>query len=230
MSTMDQHAAPVARTIPVTLTGVGASVPEAVLSNAELERLVETSHDWIVARTGICERRVIGSEETLWRLCVPAAEQALAQAGLAADDLDLIVVATSSPDYPMPSTAALVQAALGAHRAAAFDLEAACSGYVYGLATAGAFIQAGMYRNVLLLGADMLSRYMDYADRGTCILFGDGAGATVLQAGTTQGLRSVVLAADGRGAMHLDISPNMDEPEPPARMARRAYMASATVH
>lgn len=212
------------RTIPVNLTGVGSAVPETVLSNADLEQLVDTTHDWIVSRTGISERRVVGPEDVLWKLCVPAARQAMAQAGVTAEDLELIVVATSSPDYPMPSTAALVQAELGAVRAAAFDIQAACSGYVYGLAVAGQFIQTGMYRTVLLIGADMLSRYMDYTDRGTCILFGDGAGATVLRAGQQEGLLSVVLAADGRGAAHLDISANADEPEPPPRMARRQYM------
>ncbi len=227
MTTADQPAmAPVGtiRTVPVNLTGVGAAVPATVLSNADLETLVETTHDWIVSRTGINERRVVGPGDLLWQLCVPAARQAMAQAGVTAEDLDLIVVATSSPDYPMPSTAALVQAELGASRAAAFDIEAACSGYVYGLAVAGQFIQTGMYRTVLLIGADMLSRFMDYTDRGTCILFGDGAGATVLRAGTEEGLRSVVLAADGRGAGHLDISANAQEPEPPARMARRQFM------
>lgn len=212
------------RTVPVNLVGVGAAVPDKVLSNADLEGLVDTTHDWIVSRTGISERRVVAPDDLLWKLCVPAARQAMAQAGVTAEDLDLIVVATSSPDYPMPSTAALVQAELGALRAAAFDLEAACSGYVYGLAVAGQFIQTGMYRTVLLIGADMLSRFMDYTDRGTCILFGDGAGATVLRAGTTEGLRSVVLAADGRGAGHLDISANAHEPDPPERMARRQYM------
>jgi 3-oxoacyl-[acyl-carrier-protein] synthase-3 len=143
---------------------------------------------------------------------------------VAAEDLDLIIVATSSPDYPMPSTAALVQAELGARKAACFDMEAACSGYVYGLAVAKQFIATGMCRKVLLIAADMLSRFMDYTDRGTCILFGDGAGATVLSAGQSEGFLSAVLAADGAGACHLDIAPNPDEPEPPARMQRRSYM------
>jgi 3-oxoacyl-[acyl-carrier-protein] synthase-3 len=211
-------------TVPVQLTGVGTAVPEGRLANADFERMVETTDEWIFARTGIRERRVVGPEEKLWRLCMPAAEQALAQAGVKAADLDLIVVATSSPDYPMPSTAALVQAELGAFRAAAFDLEAACTGYVYGLAVCKQFIATGMYRNVLLIGADMLSRFMDYTDRGTCILFGDGAGATVLQAGDREGVRSTVLAADGRGARHLDISSNPGEAMPPEGMARRQYM------
>lgn len=211
-------------TVPVQLTGVGTSVPEQVLTNAELEKWVETSDDWIFSRTGIRERRILPAPDMLWQLCVPAARRALESAGVAAAEVDLIIVATSSSDYPMPSTATLVQAEIGAHRAAAFDIEAACSGFVYGLAVGKQFIATGMYRTVLLIGADVLSRYMDYADRGTCILFGDGAGATVLQAGPTEGILSLVLAADGRGASHLDISPNPSEPEPPARMARRPYM------
>ena len=212
------------RTIPVQLTGIGYAVPEQVLSNADLEQLVETSDEWIFTRTGIRERRILPAEQTLWSLCVPAASQALAQAQVAPQDLDLIIVATSSPDYPMPSTAALVQAELGACKAACFDMEAACSGYVYGLAVAKQFIATGMYRRVLLIAADMLSRYMDYTDRGTCILFGDGAGATVLQAGEREGVLSTILAADGRGACHLDISPNPAEPAPPERMVRQSFM------
>ena len=212
------------RTVPVRLTGVGIAVPSGVMANGDLEALVDTSDEWIFSRTGIRERRILPPTETLWSMCVPAARQALAQAALDPADLDLIIVATSSPDYPMPSTAALVQAELKAFKAAAFDLEAACTGYVYGLAVAKQFIATGMYRNVLLIGADMLSRFMDYTDRGTCILFGDGAGATVLQAGDREGVLSTILAADGRGAAHLDISANAHEPEAPERMARRAYM------
>ncbi|MFN3432196.1 MAG: beta-ketoacyl-ACP synthase III [Candidatus Sericytochromatia bacterium] len=212
------------RTIPVQLTGVGYAVPEQVLSNEDLAKLVETSDEWIATRTGIRERRILPGDQTLWSLCVPAARQALAQAQVDPADLDLIIVATSSPDYPMPSTAALVQAELGALRAACFDMEAACSGYVYGLAVAKQFIATGMYRNVLLIAADMLSRFMDYTDRGTCILFGDGAGATVLQAGRSEGVLSTILAADGRGAVHLDISPNAHEPAPPDRAVRQSFM------
>ncbi|MFP5503437.1 MAG: beta-ketoacyl-ACP synthase III [Candidatus Sericytochromatia bacterium] len=212
------------RTIPVQLTGVGYAVPEEVLSNADLEGLVETTDEWIFTRTGIRERRILPPGQTLWSLCVPAARDALAQAGVQASELDLIIVATSSPDYPMPSTAALVQAELGACNAAAFDMEAACSGYVYGLTVGKQFIATGMYQTVLVIAADMLSRFMDYTDRGTCILFGDGAGATVLQAGEREGVLSSVLAADGGGACHLDIAPNPHEPEPPDRMQRRSYM------
>ncbi|HEY9722789.1 MAG TPA: beta-ketoacyl-ACP synthase III [Oscillatoriaceae cyanobacterium] len=212
------------RTIPVRLTGVGHAVPEAVLSNADLERLVETSDEWIFTRTGIRERRVLAEPLKLHDLCVPAARRALDQAAVDPRTLDLIIVATSSPDHPMPSNAALLQAELGACNAAAFDLEAACSGYVYALTVARQFIATGMYRRVLVVGADMLSRYMDYTDRGTCILFGDGAGATVLEAAEDEGLLAMTLAADGRGACHLDIAPNPNEPEPPGRMARRAFM------
>jgi 3-oxoacyl-[acyl-carrier-protein] synthase-3 len=227
MSTLHEpHAEPSRRlqTVPVQLTGVGYAAPEETLTNADLEKMVETTDEWIFTRTGIRERRILPASQTLWSLCVPAARQALAQARVAPADLDLIIVATSSPDYPMPSTAALVQAELGATRAAAFDLEAACSGYVYGLTVGKQFIATGMYRTVLVIGADMLSRFMDYTDRGTCILFGDGAGATVLQAGEREGVLATQLNADGQGACHLDISCNTDEPEPPARMARRQYM------
>lgn len=226
MSTMQQPApgASALRTIPVQLTGVGYAVPEQVLSNDDLSQLVDTSDEWIFTRTGIRERRVVAPDQTLWSLCVPAARQALAQAKVDPADLDLIIVATSSPDYPMPSTAALVQAELGARKAACFDMEAACSGYVYGLTVGKQFIATGMYQRVLVLAADMLSRYMDYTDRGTCILFGDGAGATVLQAGEREGVLSTILAADGRGAVHLDISPNASEPVPPARAVRQSFM------
>jgi 3-oxoacyl-[acyl-carrier-protein] synthase-3 len=223
METLTQAASGI-RTVPVRLTGIGYAVPEKVLCNADLETMVETTDEWIFTRTGIRERRVVQDGDFLYQLCVPAARQALAQAKLDPADLDLIVIATSSPDYPMPSTAALVQKELGAFKAAAFDLEAACTGYVYGLAVCKQFIATGMYRKVLLIGADMLSRFMDYTDRGTCILFGDGAGATVLEAGPREGVLSTILAADGRGAGHLDISENAHEPEAPARMARRQYM------
>ncbi|MEB3328999.1 MAG: beta-ketoacyl-ACP synthase III [Candidatus Sericytochromatia bacterium] len=210
--------------VPVAMTGVGAHVPPGVLTNDDLARLVETSDDWIVSRTGISERRVVAPGDTLWELCVPAARRALSVAGIAPEDLDLIVVATSSPDHPMPSTAALLQAALGAHRAAAFDLEAACTGFVYGLAVGSQFIRTGMYRRVLLVGADVLSRFMDYGDRGSCILFGDGAGAVVLEASDVEGLHGLVLAADGRGAGLLRVAPRTDAPPADAGVASPQFL------
>lgn len=212
------------RTIPVQLTGVGMSLPEKVLSNADLERLMDTTDEWIVSRTGIKERRVVTDGDLIWKLAMPAARQAMEQAGVTAEQLDLIIVATSSADYRMPSTAVLMQAELGARNAAAFDMQAACTGYVYALGIGRQFIATGMYRTVMVIGADALSRYMDFGDRGTSILFGDGAGATILQAGDKDGMRSVVLAADGRGAVHLDIAPNEHEAAPPERMDRAQFI------
>jgi 3-oxoacyl-[acyl-carrier-protein] synthase-3 len=210
--------------VPVALTGVGSHLPAGILTNEALARRVDTSDAWIVSRTGISERRVVAPGDTLWELCVPAAREALAMAGVPPETLDLVVVATSSPDHPMPSTAALLQAAIGAHRAAAFDIEAACTGFVYGLAVASQFIRTGMYRRVLLIGADVLSRYMDYGDRGTCILFGDGAGAVVLEASEVEGLHALLLAADGRGAGLLRIAPAPEARPADAGVANPQFM------
>jgi 3-oxoacyl-[acyl-carrier-protein] synthase III len=187
------------------ITGWGMAVPERVLTNADLERMVETSDEWIVSRTGIRERRVVGPNDTTTSLSVAAARQALEVAKLTADDLDLIIVATCTPDQFLVSEACLVQGELGG-RAAAFDLGAACSGFVYALSTASQFIQSGTYRRVMVIGADTLTRFVDYSDRSTCILFGDGAGAVILEASTEErGLLSTVLGADGGGYKHLYI-------------------------
>ncbi|CAN5517635.1 beta-ketoacyl-ACP synthase III [soil metagenome] len=187
------------------ITGWGMAVPDRVLTNADLERMVETSDEWIVSRTGIRERRVVGPNDTTTSLSVVAARQALEKARLTADDLDLIIVATCTPDQFLVSEACLVQGELGG-QAAAFDLGAACSGFVYALSTASQFIQSGAYRRVMVIGADTLTRFVDYSDRSTCILFGDGAGAFVLEASTEpRGLLSTVLGADGGGYKHLYI-------------------------
>lgn len=148
--------------------------------------MVETSDDWIVSRTGIRERRIAGPGETTASMAAVAGLRAIATAGLAPDDIDLIIVGTLTPDYPMPSTAALVKDAIGNKRAAAMDVAAACSGFVYGYATAQAYISSGLARNVLVIGAETLSRYTDFTDRSTCILFGDGAGAAVLSPRTNR--------------------------------------------
>jgi 3-oxoacyl-[acyl-carrier-protein] synthase-3 len=183
------------------ITGWGMYAPARVLTNDELSTMVETSDEWIVTRTGIRERRIAADDETTTTLSVHAARDALAVAGLAPADLDLVIVATCSPDYPLPATAVLVATELGARRAAGFDLQAACSGFVYGLATATSFIRSGMYRNVLLIGVEILSRFVDWTDRGTCVLFGDGAGAVVLQASEQPGgLLGANLYSDGTGA------------------------------
>jgi 3-oxoacyl-[acyl-carrier-protein] synthase-3 len=164
------------------VTGWGAYAPSLVLTNADMEKMVETADEWIVSRTGISERRIAGPDETTASMAAVAGLRAIAVAGLQPDDIDLILVGTLTADYPMPSAAALVKDAIGNKRAAAMDLAAACSGFVYGYATAHAYIASGMARHVLVIGAETLSRYTDWTDRGTCILFGDAAGAVVLSA------------------------------------------------
>ena len=166
----------------VRLTGWGRYAPAQVLSNADLERMVDTSDEWIVTRTGIRERRVAAAHETTASMGAVAGLRAIRTAGLEPDDIDVIILATLTPDYWMPSTAALVKEAIGNQRAAAFDVSAACSGFVYAYATASAYLSAGLARHVLVIGAELLTRFLDYTDRSTCILFGDGAGAVVLSA------------------------------------------------
>jgi 3-oxoacyl-[acyl-carrier-protein] synthase-3 len=171
----------------VHVTGWGGYAPSIVLTNADLEHMVETSDEWIVTRTGIRERRIAGPSETTASMAAVAGLRAIATAGLEPDDIDLILVGTLTPDYPTPSTAALVKDAIGSKRAAAMDLAAACSGFVYGYATGHAYIASGMARHVLVIGAETLSRYTDWADRTTCVLFGDAAGAAVLSASDEPG-------------------------------------------
>jgi 3-oxoacyl-[acyl-carrier-protein] synthase-3 len=166
----------------VRLTGWGRYAPAQVLSNADLERMVDTSDDWIVSRTGIRERRVAAADETTASMAAVASLRAIHTAGLEPGDIDVIILATLTPDYWMPSTAALVKEAIGNTKAFAFDVAAACSGFVYAYATASAYITAGLARHALVIGAELLTRFLDYSDRSTCILFGDGAGAVVLSA------------------------------------------------
>jgi 3-oxoacyl-[acyl-carrier-protein] synthase-3 len=169
------------------LTGWGRYAPAGVLTNADLERMVDTSDEWIVSRTGIRERRVAAAHETTASMAAVAALRAIAVAGIEPDEIDLILLATLTPDYWMPATAALVKEAIGNTRATAMDLAAACSGFVYGYATAQAYITSGMAKHVLVIGAELLTRFLDYTDRNTCILFGDGAGAVVLSASDEPG-------------------------------------------
>jgi len=166
----------------VRITGWGRYAPAQVLTNADLERMVDTSDEWIVSRTGIRERRVAAADETTASMGAVAALRAIHTAGLAPDDIDLIILATLTPDYWMPSTAALVKEAIGNTRAPAFDVAAACSGFVYAYATASAYLAAGLAKHALVIGSELLTRFLDYEDRSTCILFGDGAGAVVLSA------------------------------------------------
>ncbi len=194
--------------IPAGILGLGSYVPERVLSNADLEAIVETSDDWIVSRTGIRERRIAARGESTASLAAEAGRRALADAGIAADQLDLVIVATTTADAPFPSTASLVQAAIGANRAAAFDLSAACSGFIYALVTACQFVRAGAYRNVLVIGAETLSRIVNWEDRTTCVLFGDGAGAAVVgSVAPGEGLLAFDLGSDGAGADFLSVTP-----------------------
>ncbi|PTM59102.1 beta-ketoacyl-ACP synthase III [Desmospora activa] len=187
----------------VGIIGTGACLPEKVLTNADLEKLVDTSDEWIVSRTGIRERRIADENQASSDLAVEAARRALDSAGLAPSDLDLIIVATVTPDMSFPATACLVQDQLGADRAATFDLSAACTGFLYGVATATQFIQTGLYQHALVIGVDCLSKIMDFTDRNTCVLFGDGAGAAVLGAvDEGSGFLSFELGGDGSGG-HL---------------------------
>jgi len=184
-----------------SIAGVGSYVPAKVLTNAALEKMVNTSDEWITTRTGIKERHLAAPDEFTSDLGAQAARRAMQSAGVTAEQIDLIVVATITPDMPFPSTAALIQRKIGAHRAAAFDLEAACSGFIYALEVAQQFIMSRTYDTVLVVGAEKLSSIVDWQDRNTCVLFGDGAGAAILRnRPNAHGLLTAVMGADGRKA------------------------------
>jgi 3-oxoacyl-[acyl-carrier-protein] synthase-3 len=184
--------------------GVGSYLPKRRVTNYDLEKLVETSHEWIVQRTGIEARHIADDSETTSILGIRAAEAALADAGLTPDDIDLVICATSTPDYTFPSTATMIQNGLGMTHGAAFDLQAVCTGFVYGVATADKFLISGSHKRALVIGAETFSRILDWKDRTTCVLFGDGAGAIVLEAqegeGTSadRGVLTSHLRSDGR--------------------------------
>ncbi len=198
------------------LIGVGAAVPKAVVTNADLEKLVDTSDEWITTRTGIRERRILLPGETAYGLALEATKDAIAYAGIDPEIIDLIIVATSTPDNLYPSTACLIQAGIGATRAAAFDLEAACTGVIYALAVGHQFIGSGTYKTVLIVGVDVHSRFLNWEDRNTCILFGDGAGAFILQASLGENeILATYLRADGTGG-HLLCIPNFGTAYPHA--------------
>jgi len=183
------------------VTGWGRYAPAQVLTNADLERMVDTNDEWIRTRTGIRERRVAAAHETTASMGAVAALRAIRTAGIDPDDVDLILLATLTPDYWMPSTAALVKEAIGNTKAAAFDVMAACSGFVYAFSTAQAYINAGLAQHVVVIGAELLTRFLDYTDRSTCILFGDGAGAVVLSASEQPGgALGIELTTDPQGA------------------------------
>jgi 3-oxoacyl-[acyl-carrier-protein] synthase-3 len=187
------------------ITGTGSGLPQRVVSNGELARElatrgVETSDEWIVARTGIRQRYIAGPGETTTELGARAAQAALRAAGIDASDIDLIVVGTSTADQIFPSTACLIQARIGALGCAAFDVQAVCSGFIYGLATADALVRTGAHKRALVIGTEVFSRILDWTDRTTCVLFGDGAGAVVLEASNEPGVLAVQLKADGSHA------------------------------
>ncbi len=183
------------------ITGWGMYVPPQVLRNADLEKMVDTSDEWITKNTGIKERRIAGDNESTSTMGAKAGRKALERAGLSPRDVDAVICATMTPDHYIPATACLIQAELGASRAMAFDLEAACTGFLYGLAVARGLIVSGAAKTVLLIGAETMSRFIDWTDRGTCILFGDGAGAVVIEASNASvGIESTVLRGDGSKA------------------------------
>ena len=190
---------------PVGFLGLGYYLPSRVMTNADLEKIVETSDEWIRTRTGISERRIAAEGEQTSDLAVKAAEAALAEAKLKPTDLDLIIVATMTPDMPCPATACIVQAKLGAPQAAATDVAAACSGFLYGLAMAHQMVAGGLYKHVLVVGAEILSRVVDWKDRATCVLFGDGAGAAVIGPTTRGQILSMHLGSDGTKADLLKV-------------------------
>jgi len=187
------------------IVGTGGYLPEKVLTNNELEAKIDTSDEWIHSRTGIRQRHIAADGEQTSDLALQASRKALAAAGITPADLDLIVVATTTPDMVFPSTACLLQAKLGTRNCPAFDVQAVCSGFIYGVSTADHFVRSGQYRHVLVVGAETYSRILDWSDRGTCVLFGDGAGAVVLRRDNAPGLLSTHLHADGTYADMLSV-------------------------
>jgi len=216
----------------VTITGLGAHAPERRLTNADLEKLVDTSDEWIMERTGIRERRIAAESEALSDLALPAAETALGQAGLSGKDIDLLIVATVTPDMSFPSTSAILADKLGAVDAAAYDLSAGCTGFMYAIAQAYGMLAGGLAQRALVIGGDVLSRILDWTDRSTLVLFGDGAGAVVMEQTTEPGFLAFELGADGAGGEHLWLpgsgSRLFDEPEKKVKMNGREVFKFAT--
>jgi 3-oxoacyl-[acyl-carrier-protein] synthase-3 len=203
---------------PISITGLGAYAPQRVLTNAELATLVDTSDEWITERTGIKERRIAAPEEALTDLALPAARAALSQAGVEAKDIDLLVCATVTPDMMFPTSSALLADALDAPDAAAYDLLAGCTGFMYAVAQAYGMMASGLAERALVVGGDVLSRILDWTDRSTLVLFGDGAGAVVLERVERPGFLGFELGADGGGGIHLSL---------PGSGSRRMEEASA---
>ena len=196
-----------AKVLRAAVTGMGAAVPEKILTNMDFEKFLDTSDEWITRRTGIKERHVVSDGQTTATLAAEAARKALANAGVEPKQLDLIICATITPDMIFPATACFIQSELGAKDVAAFDISAACCGYIYALAVGSKFIETGTYSKILVIGAETLSRFSDYTDRTSCILFGDGAGAAVLEPtdDPNKGVRYTVLHADGEGWDYIHV-------------------------
>jgi 3-oxoacyl-[acyl-carrier-protein] synthase III len=218
--------------VPVTITGLGAYAPERVVTNDELSHMVETSDEWIMERTGIRERRIAAEEQALSDLSLPAAQQALEQAGSDGTDIDLLLVATVTPDMMFPSTSAILADRLGAVDAAAYDLSAGCTGFMYAVVQAYGMIASGLSRRALVVGGDVLSRILDWSDRSTVVLFGDGAGAVVLERSADAGFLAFELGADGAGGEHLWLpgsgSRRFEDPEQVVKMNGREVFKFAT--
>jgi 3-oxoacyl-[acyl-carrier-protein] synthase III len=217
------------------VTGVGSALPKRIMTNADMSKIVDTSHEWIVERTGIHARHISGEGETTRTLATEAARNAMAAAGVTAADIDLIVLATSTPDNTFPATATLVQNDLGIRHGAAFDVQAVCSGFVYALVTADALIKTGQARNALVIGAETFSRILDWTDRGTCVLFGDGAGAFVLSAHEGDGSKGILAAklrADGKynDKLYVDGGPSTTQTVGHLRMEGREVFKHAVVN
>jgi 3-oxoacyl-[acyl-carrier-protein] synthase III len=217
------------------VTGVGSALPKRIMTNDDMAKIVDTSHEWIVERTGIHARHIAGEGETTRTLAVEAAQKAMTAAGVSADDIDLIVLATSTPDQTFPATATLVQNDLGIRNGAAFDVQAVCSGFVYALVTADALIKAGQAKHVLVIGSETFSRILDWTDRATCVLFGDGAGAFVLTATEGDGTTGIIaskLRADGRynDKLYVDGGPSTTKTVGHLRMEGKEVFKHAVVN
>ncbi len=217
------------------VTGVGSALPKRIMTNDDISKIVDTSHEWIVERTGIHARHIAGEGETTRTLAVEAALKAIAAAGVTAADIDLIVLATSTPDNTFPATATLVQNDLGIRQGAAFDVQAVCSGFVYALVTADALIKTGQARHALVIGSETFSRILDWTDRTTCVLFGDGAGAFVLSAIDGDGSKGVLasrLRADGRynDKLYVDGGPSTTQTVGHLRMEGREVFKHAVTN
>lgn len=220
------------------ILGCGSYLPERVLSNSELAKMVDTSDEWIVERTGIRERRIAAEDERTSDLAIAASRRAIENAEIEAGDIDLIVLGTSTPDYTFPATAVTVQAELGITQGAAFDVQAVCTGFVYAMSTANAFLQSGQHHRALVIGAETFSRILDWEDRGTCVIFGDGAGAVVLEgrklngAANERGIITTRIRADGRyqDKLYVDGGPSSTQTTGHLRMEGREVFKHAVVN